>query len=444
MAAALRVLGTRMQRKSIAAQFAADTALGARQIRVVASTPAVDRTGDSVDPSGVDLKNYLANPVVLRDHDQTQIVGKAQIIHINGRLEAVVTFDPEGVSPEADKAYAQAKAGSLAAVSIGFRVLEAAPNSSGGYRISKWELLELSLVAIPANPETLVICKAFDGDARPKVGASCGLDIAEGEWDSAKAAQSIFEHAGILTDEPDLGFIRKGFLVYDEAAKGEPTAYRFPFAAIIDGRLKASRGGLQAAAHAVKNSGLPDAVVAKAIAVVKHYEAKMPKLKIKSLYDVAQVARLLDMLGCVQVSAQYEAEFEGDGSAVPAMLGEACHKLGDALIAMTQEEVSELLAGMGGKDGLGDPPENLAKALTVLRTKAGRAFSAANSKSMREACKAILTGHNSIMDLIGDDDEDDDEEDAADEQAEQKAVVSSVTKAARAREIDMMRLSNPA
>lgn len=65
---------------------------------------------------------------------------------------------------------------------------------------------------------------------------------------------------------------------------------------------------------------------------------------IRSLYHVGELAYALDQLGWLRDSAGYEAELEGDGSAVPAMIGEAMQQLGAALVAMTAEEVAELLA----------------------------------------------------------------------------------------------------
>jgi hypothetical protein len=70
---------------------------------------------------------------------------------------------------------------------------------------------------------------------------------------------------------------------------------------------------------------------------------KLPKFR-RGLYDVAQLAQILSGLGYAHDSAEWEADIEGDESEVPAMLGEALKMLGAALVAMTAEEVSELLA----------------------------------------------------------------------------------------------------
>lgn len=72
---------------------------------------------------------------------------------------------------------------------------------------------------------------------------------------------------------------------------------------------------------------------------------------VKSLYDIGCLARLLGELGYIRDNAAWEREFEGDASTVPEQLGEALKGLAEALLAMTAEEVAELLAApMPGED----------------------------------------------------------------------------------------------
>lgn len=71
-----------------------------------------------------------------------------------------------------------------------------------------------------------------------------------------------------------------------------------------------------------------------------------PTLK-RDLYDVSYIAQLLMELAWVQGWVENEAAQEGDGSEVPAQLAEVLKQLGAALVAMTAEEVAELLADHG-------------------------------------------------------------------------------------------------
>lgn len=65
----------------------------------------------------------------------------------------------------------------------------------------------------------------------------------------------------------------------------------------------------------------------------------------RGLYQVASLCYMFEQLGYQVDSAKYEAAIEGDGSKVPGMLASVLHELGDALLAMTQEEIAEALAG---------------------------------------------------------------------------------------------------
>jgi hypothetical protein len=65
----------------------------------------------------------------------------------------------------------------------------------------------------------------------------------------------------------------------------------------------------------------------------------------RGLYEVGSLAYLLMELGWIKDTAEWEAECEQDGSTVPAQLGAALQALGATLVAMTAEEVAELVGG---------------------------------------------------------------------------------------------------
>jgi phage head maturation protease len=95
---------------------------------------------------------------MLCQHNRNQPIGTWPSIEVkNGRLEALGEFAPEGVSELADEYCALAKSGVIKAVSVGFIPLVREPIREGGWRYKQWELIELSLVSVPANPNALVI-----------------------------------------------------------------------------------------------------------------------------------------------------------------------------------------------------------------------------------------------------------------------------------------------
>ena len=118
---------------------------------------------------GWDLKAYRKNPVVLFAHDASAWpVGRAVKIGVErDRLVAEVQF---ANTHEGRKAQHLVETGHLKATSVGFRVLEAKPSTDrerqGGYDFKRQELMEFSIVPVPANPECLICMSAEKRSAR--------------------------------------------------------------------------------------------------------------------------------------------------------------------------------------------------------------------------------------------------------------------------------------
>ena len=137
-----------------------------RTISGLASTPEPDRMGDIIEPLGITFKNPL--PLLLY-HNSQKPVGRvtfsaptAEGLAFEAELPTI--DDPGTVRDRIEEAWTSIKTGLLAGVSIGFRPLEETFNkATGGFRFLKTEVLELSLVAIPANPgATIQHIKALD------------------------------------------------------------------------------------------------------------------------------------------------------------------------------------------------------------------------------------------------------------------------------------------
>ena len=120
------------------------------------STGSVDRDNDTIDVGGWDFRQWLKNPVVLPSHayDEWPIARGANLRRQGDGWLADFTF---AESPEADAALALVDAGMLNACSVGFRPLESTYDSvRQGTNFVRQELLEVSICAVPANPEALV------------------------------------------------------------------------------------------------------------------------------------------------------------------------------------------------------------------------------------------------------------------------------------------------
>lgn len=133
-----------------------------RSLTFTISTGAVDRMGDTVDPSGWKLENYRKNPVVLWAHDSTSLpVAKAPKIWVDKlSLKAEAEFTPPGMARFNDTVFDMYKGGFLSATSVGFAPLKYAfvddPARKYGIDFMEQELLEFSAVPVPANPQALV------------------------------------------------------------------------------------------------------------------------------------------------------------------------------------------------------------------------------------------------------------------------------------------------
>src|SRR5262249_36381292 len=122
----------------------------------VCATADVDRVGDIVVVSGVDLTNFRRNPVCLDGHDPTKPIGRWENVRVIGdQLIGTLRFSRTAAGREKFKLVQE---GTLSAVSIGFEP-KGIPeeNDWGGNTFASWELLECSLVAIGANPNALIV-----------------------------------------------------------------------------------------------------------------------------------------------------------------------------------------------------------------------------------------------------------------------------------------------
>ena len=139
-------------------------------VSFVASTSSPDRYGDIIDQKGWILENYKKNPVVLLNHDSNQLpIGKGDVHVRDGQLVIDVQFDQE--DERAREVERKAKKGFMNAVSVGFRPLESKSRSElpeenkyygkRGMYYSKSELLEVSIVTIPANGEATMLEQKF-------------------------------------------------------------------------------------------------------------------------------------------------------------------------------------------------------------------------------------------------------------------------------------------
>jgi len=131
----------------------------------ILSDASPDRMGDIIEAEGWDLVNFKRNPVALFNHNPNFPIGKWHNLKVaDGELRGELRLAPLGTSERIDEIHRLIEADILKAVSVGFLPRVAEPitkDGSGGYRFKQAELVETSLVAIPANPNALAIAKSL-------------------------------------------------------------------------------------------------------------------------------------------------------------------------------------------------------------------------------------------------------------------------------------------
>lgn len=139
-----------------------------RIITGIATTPEPDRIGDIVEPLGA---KFAAEIPLLWQHQHSSPVGFARFgkptkagIPFTAELPKISEDGP--LKDMIDMAWQAVKAKLVKGVSIGFRALEYAYMETGT-RFLQTEIIELSLVTIPANASaTIQTIKAMDTGGR--------------------------------------------------------------------------------------------------------------------------------------------------------------------------------------------------------------------------------------------------------------------------------------
>lgn len=298
-----------------------------RRITYVFSDETVARDGHTILSQGWQLDNFKANPVFLWCHDSSSPpIGKVVDVQISGkRLLGTVEYADADTYEFADTIYRLTEKGFLNAVSVSWQPLEwrwsKDKDRPGGMDFLRQELLEVSSVPVPALPTALATARAAGIDTKPLY-----------EW-----AEKILDSGDkILIPRDELETLRR---------EADPKA--------------------------------------RTTASIKTLDEKTDILKNKrSLGDVSFLASILSDLGYLKDWIDWDAEMEGDESTISAKLLEGMKSLGQTLIDMTVEEVTELLSDADG--------ESSRSALCLMAS--FRKLDIGALASMARAAKAHLDG----------------------------------------------------
>jgi HK97 family phage prohead protease len=211
--------------------------LADRGVAGVVSSSALDAFGEVIDPKGVRWRDGVK---LLWSHDPRQPIGRAERIAVEGdKVVANFRLASPGVDPTADRAHALVKDGIVDSFSVG-----GIAHRWQGNTVTDFEIVEVSLVSVPANPDAQVtsIRSATDymppeADLGRSHGASArtiGAPAIRGEprqWSFGRALALL---DGVPAAQIDWGLERE---ISDELSKAVPTdrpgGIRMPFSVLL-------------------------------------------------------------------------------------------------------------------------------------------------------------------------------------------------------------------
>jgi len=153
-----------------------------RSVEVVASTTTIDSHGDIVEQDWI-LDRYLKNPVVLWHHNNFESsgwsfggacdpedflpIGHSKNTRVEGgQLVALLKFGSKEYNEMSERVFLGFVEEHIRAVSVGFYpgkvTEELTPGGGTIYRLSSNELLEISAVPIPSNPDAVAKAIAWE------------------------------------------------------------------------------------------------------------------------------------------------------------------------------------------------------------------------------------------------------------------------------------------
>ncbi len=290
---------------------------------VVASTPIEDRHGETIDQAGWDLKNFKQNPILLWAHGlfSQPPIGKVEKIWIDGENKsAKLMFKPrfDLNDPFASEVFRKINEGFLNTFSVGFMPIE-----QDGPHYIKQELLEISAVNVPANPQARVVVRSAGGEEfQPTTFEELQKQLNAGDI-SVKPYEN--EHSCRLRDPGD--FKDGSFRSYERDHEGKK--YR-----VIAGRLKGEDTMTEQAFRYSKGTWDADAARKHcqshdgSFEAAKALEEEMEKEKVKAMINEAVIEAKKELENAFLFKEKSEKERKDFLEALKIINQSTAHMLG--------------------------------------------------------------------------------------------------------------------
>lgn len=223
-----------------------------------ASTPAIDRDGDKVLPEAFISslkeqqergKQYIK---LLFNHNRDMPIGGIPLENVKVTDQGLFFKDAflDLNVQKAKELHSLMKNNIINELSIGFLIRDSEWEDDT-FVVKELELLEVSVVTEPANQEAIIMnVKQLQKEAT----LFRDLPVADRDrpWDGDEAIARVREFTN--SEESPTRDYKNAFLYYDKAKQDNFTAYKLPFADVIDGKLTAVPRGLFAAVQALQGA----------------------------------------------------------------------------------------------------------------------------------------------------------------------------------------------
>jgi phage head maturation protease len=204
-------------------------------IHGMANRNMIDRYEEVLNPVGCDSRNFMLNPVLLAHHSYYCPIGQVTMVQPEDdgvHFEAWIGDPTKAPLTEMQQEMRSLVAqGILKTVSVGFiprRIKQAVYGKQGEIvdpaMIEEWELLELSVVAVPCNPESVFDMKHLGPSARLFVDLAQRMGNATIENASQKTAAPVQRSVEQITEELAVSAMTVQTLVFAKSDFSAETA----------------------------------------------------------------------------------------------------------------------------------------------------------------------------------------------------------------------------
>jgi hypothetical protein len=314
---------------------------GTLEVEGIASSEAVDSDGEVIKAAAMKaaIPDYMKFGAVREMHSSIA-AGTALSCEVNDEGQTILrahVVDPVSVKKVETKV--------LKGFSIGGKVT--GRDTVNKSTIVGLELVEISLVDRPANPDAVITCFKADGFNPPEAGNT---------------------EPATVKPEPKPG--NSGA----EVGKAAPVD---PEVAAVDGVANALTKGEISASR-----------------LLELIKAEKRSLR-KGLYGVSCFAEVLSTIGYLASAAASEADWEGDDSPVPDKLKAWLTAGASIFVDMAQEEVTELVASLKTAASKCDVTK-FAAAAGIDLGKAGAKFSAKTKETLADVHQKVGAAHAAL------------------------------------------------